>query len=288
MVRFISRRSLRYGFALVAVLVASLIAAPVQKLVGGRVPFITYFPLVMLVRVIAGPGPGIFSTVLSALAVAVIWMDVLRAPVPDKSADIVSLVLYLLAGTIITIVGGFLRQAQIARRETEGLLWALVDNTPGIMYLKDRAGKLRMINRRFAELAKKSVEDLIGKDDGYAFGDTPDVQAFRANDAMVLSSGHVTELEEKMQRPDGEHTYLSIKVPIEYEGQTVLCGFSTDITDRKRAELRDRFLLAWMMQSVHCRMRGKSPVPLRECSANISEWIAAPMPMWPRIRTPST
>jgi signal transduction histidine kinase len=61
---------------------------------------------------------------------------------------------------------------------------------------------------------------------------------YRANDLTVLAAKAALEWEEVFPQDDGVHTYLSIKFPL-YDAAGVayaVCGISTDITKRKRAE----------------------------------------------------
>ncbi|HEX8322864.1 MAG TPA: PAS domain S-box protein [Tepidisphaeraceae bacterium] len=233
----------RYLLAIVAVGLATLISFPIQRAGGGRVPFIAFFPVVTVIAALAGFGPGLLAVVLSGVAVMTFWMAPFGRVAVHSSADIVALCAYIVGCVVTTYVGGSLRSAHLGRRRSEDLLQAVVDNVPGIIYLKDRSGVLRLVNRRYAELAGRPVETIIGKSDRDAFGDTLDFETIRANDQKVLASRRMLHLEEKLRHADGEHTYLSIKVPVEHRGETLLCGFTTDITERKRGEVRERFLL---------------------------------------------
>jgi PAS domain-containing protein len=54
------------------------------------------------------------------------------------------------------------------------------------------------------------------------------------------------EAEEVVPQDGGPRTYISVKVPLfDADGRGYgVCGISTDITERKRAETRDRMLVA--------------------------------------------
>ncbi|HEX8343673.1 MAG TPA: ATP-binding protein, partial [Actinoplanes sp.] len=61
---------------------------------------------------------------------------------------------------------------------------------------------------------------------------------FRANDLVAISQGSPIRLEETAPGDDGERTYITVKFPLmDGAGRPyAICGISTDITERKRAE----------------------------------------------------
>jgi two-component system cell cycle sensor histidine kinase/response regulator CckA len=127
--------------------------------------------------------------------------------------------------------------------ESEGLIRAVIDNTPAIVFVKDLAGRYLLINRKFEELFHVTPAQAIGKTDHQLF---PQEQAdgYRAVDQRVVASGTSLELEETAPLEDGVHTYLSIKFPIcDVAGKPfALGGTATDITERKRAQAAQALL----------------------------------------------
>ena len=63
-------------------------------------------------------------------------------------------------------------------------------------------------------------------------------QQFRTNYLAAMKMGRMTESEERLDTPSGEQVFLSRKVPLTSSGGEVegICGISTNITDRRRAE----------------------------------------------------
>ncbi len=120
--------------------------------------------------------------------------------------------------------------------ETQGRLQAILDHTEAVIYAKDLDGRYILINRRYEVLFGTTQEAMRGKTDHDHFPkETAD--AFVANDRAVLAGGPM-QFEESVPARDGMHTYLSTKFPLlDATGRPVaVCGISTDITDRKRAE----------------------------------------------------
>ncbi|MBI5236822.1 MAG: PAS domain S-box protein [Deltaproteobacteria bacterium] len=126
-------------------------------------------------------------------------------------------------------------KAESERRRNIDLLRAVMYHSMALIYLKDSQGRYIFVNRLFERLFNVKNEDVEGKTP-YDFFPKDMADKFRENDRKVLDAGEPMEFEEEAVHPDGTvHTYLSIKFPI--PGVTgAVCGISTDITERKKAE----------------------------------------------------
>ena len=128
-------------------------------------------------------------------------------------------------------------------RESEARLRAILDNSPGMVFLKDPEGRYLHINRQFERSFHMTREHVVGKTDEAIF--LPEqAAAFRANDLKVFQAGAPLEFEEIAMHDDGPHTSIVSKFPL-YGGDGkpyALCGITTDITERKvmEAALRQR------------------------------------------------
>ena len=129
------------------------------------------------------------------------------------------------------------RRAEEALKQSEQRLQDILDNSPAVVYVKDPEGRFVLVNRRFEELFQVSKERVLGKTDHDLFPKEA-ADAFRENDEEVLRSGLPLEIEETAPQDDGEHVYLSVKFPLRGPDGApyAVCGISTDITERKRAE----------------------------------------------------
>lgn len=142
------------------------------------------------------------------------------------------------------------KKADEALRASEARFRAIMDNSPALIFLKDLQGRYLEVNRRFEEVFHVGNDQVLGKTDEEIFP-AAEAACYRANDRHVLRSGAPMEFEETAVREDGTHTSLVVKFPLKNaEGRCdALCGFATDITDRKRAEaerqrlVKDRLLL---------------------------------------------
>jgi PAS domain S-box-containing protein len=130
------------------------------------------------------------------------------------------------------------KRAEGDLRESEARLRAILDNSPGMVFLKDTEGRYLHVNRQFERTLHLTSDQVRGKTDEAIF-DHEQAAVFRANDLKVLQTGVSLECEEVViMQEDGPHTSIVSKFPL-YGGDGkpyALCGITTDITYRKRVE----------------------------------------------------
>jgi PAS domain S-box-containing protein len=129
------------------------------------------------------------------------------------------------------------RRMEEALRQSQEQLQAILDNTTAVIYVKDLEGRYLLINKQYERLFHLPKESVVGKTDFDLFPKEM-AEIYSANDRRVLSAGRPLKLEEEALQDDGNRTYISIKVPLLNQSGVpyALCGISTDITERKRAE----------------------------------------------------
>ncbi|MBW4442703.1 MAG: PAS domain S-box protein [Plectolyngbya sp. WJT66-NPBG17] len=130
------------------------------------------------------------------------------------------------------------KQAEIALHQSEERLQAILDNSPAVIYMKNPQGQLMSVNRQFETLFHLDKAEIIGKRNRDLF--EPELaDIFDANDRAVLATGTAMQWEEVVPQEDGLHTYLSLKFPLLTPERVpyAVCGISTDITERKQAEI---------------------------------------------------
>ncbi|HWB11133.1 MAG TPA: PAS domain S-box protein [Pirellulales bacterium] len=160
-----------------------------------------------------------------------LYVQVLKTPLRDSE------------GRIVGTQGMFWdvsarKQTEEALRESQQRLQSILDNAQAVIYVKGIDGRYVLVNRLFESLFHVRRGEVVGKSDFDLF--PPELaETFRTNDHRVLSAGAPLQFEEVAPHDDGPHTYVSTKFLL-YDSFGVphaLCGISTDITERKRAEV---------------------------------------------------
>ena len=128
-----------------------------------------------------------------------------------------------------------------ALREYQELLQSIINNSTTVIYVKDLAGHYLLVNRQFEALFHRTQAELLGKTDFDLFT-REQAAAFRVVDQRVAASDQVVVAEEVAPLDDGLHTYISVKFPLrDQSGKPyAVGGVSTDITERKRADMAIR------------------------------------------------
>ena len=126
---------------------------------------------------------------------------------------------------------------------SDSRLQAIIDNTTAVIYVKDVAGRYLLINRQYEKLFHVTRDEIRGRTD-YDVFPSDFAAAFCTNDRQVFASQNPIEFEELVPHDDGVHTYISIKFPLHDAAGAVeaVCGISTDITERQRAQEKLRRL----------------------------------------------
>jgi PAS domain S-box-containing protein len=121
----------------------------------------------------------------------------------------------------------------------ETYLTAIIENLPGIIWLKDAESHIQLTNTKFAHtFGKEKPEDLLGKTD-LDFSPKEHAERYLADDKKVVSSKKPLHVEELIFDQHAEKWFETFKMPILDENMQVIgtAGYSQDITDRKLSEL---------------------------------------------------
>lgn len=113
----------------------------------------------------------------------------------------------------------------------------LVNNLPQAVFWKDSESRYISVNKTFAQLLKRRIDDLAGRPESDFF--PPDLaRKFRESDEQVLASGETFEVVEPIVLHNKERWVHTFKTPVtDSEGDTQgVLGIFWDITEQKQAQ----------------------------------------------------
>jgi signal transduction histidine kinase/DNA-binding response OmpR family regulator len=109
----------RFLYAIVLIAAASTLRAwPLQSL-GSSMPYLTYYPAVMVAGIYGGLYGGLFATVLSGFAVSYLGPLLVARPFINKPADFLGLAVFTLTCTMISFVTEATRRANASAKAAQ-------------------------------------------------------------------------------------------------------------------------------------------------------------------------
>ncbi|MDJ0735915.1 MAG: PAS domain S-box protein [Nostocaceae cyanobacterium] len=159
-----------------------------------------------------------------------IWLDTNKIPLHDAKGNVVGIL-----GTYEDITSR--KEAEAKLKQTQERLQAILDNSPAVIYVLDTQLRYQLINRQFEKLFHITQEQILGKSI-YDIWSGEIAEGFAVSLHKVLAEGVPLEFENVAPHEDGLHTYISFKFPLKDANGVpfAICGISTDISERKKAE----------------------------------------------------
>ncbi len=145
------------------------------------------------------------------------------------------------------------RLAEAERDRVSALLRTFAAAVPGVIFAKDRAGRMLVANHGTTTLIGKPPAFYLGKTDLEFLDDKEEARIIMETDRRIMETGQAEQIEEHVRLPDGSAAvWLSTKSPLRDELGAVigLVGSSIDVTERKRAEAAVQELNRTLQQKV--------------------------------------
>lgn len=123
-------------------------------------------------------------------------------------------------------------------KDSQERLKTVFDNSPNIVFIRNKQGFYEFINKKFEVVFHVSNDKIRGKT-GVGFFPRDVIEGLGVNEGSVFDRGDIVNVEEKMTQDDGViHTYFVTKFPL-FDGSgkpRAVCGIGTDITSIKDYE----------------------------------------------------
>jgi PAS domain S-box-containing protein len=141
------------------------------------------------------------------------------------------------------------KRAEGALQQSHDQFQSIIDNSPSVIYAKDRSFQYLFVNREFGRMFQVEPIAMIGRTDETIMPLDVAGRA-RASDRKVLEGGEIVHEEEVIWRRGGDRTYITEKFPLrDSEGEIyAVCAISTDITERKAREEELRAEVDWSIR----------------------------------------
>ena len=128
------------------------------------------------------------------------------------------------------------RRDEMALRESEARLRAILQNSSSVVFVKDLDGRYLLVNDEFARVTGVSVEQAVGMTAAECWSEEHAAAAER--DAQVLRDGDSFVSSESMNTVDGVREFMVSRFLLRHEDGSpyAIGGIAADITERRGAE----------------------------------------------------
>jgi PAS domain S-box-containing protein len=244
----LAARQYKYALALVFVVLAAAIRAVAAQWLGPNVPYLLFYPAIMLAAWYGGFGPGLLATLTSAAVDASPFA--LKSNPFEDTRDLIPLAVFIAVGIIVSRLNEDLHRAVAARSAAafaQHQLAAIVESSDVAIIGKDLQSVITSWNQAAERLFGYTAADAIGRSITFII---PADRLGEESSFMerIRRGERVDPLETIRLRKDGSKVETSITIsPIRDETGAIV-GASTiarDITERMLAkrtleELLDR------------------------------------------------
>lgn len=236
-------RSAGFGISILLVGFAAFTRWLLADAIGDGVPFITFYPAIILATFLGGLWPGVLAAFLSSL---IAWYGFLPSPSGTLASDVSLLVFLGVSGINIGLVTVLNRAMDRVLAQHENIRF-LMDSAPNGIVVVDEEGQIKLVNARAEllfgyrhdELVGLTVDLLVPKSVQDAHREYR-AEFDRAPEHRAMGAGR----DLSGRRKDGSEFPVEIGLnPISREGRDAVLATVIDISERRQAQDRQRFLV---------------------------------------------
>ncbi len=226
-----------YGLAFALVALATLIRWLVGEYVGARIPFITFYPAIIIATLVGGLWPGVVATIFSSLAAWYLFLTPVYSWTFEER-ELIQLFLFIfICGINVTFVA--LLNALVDRVMAQAKNMRVVfESAPNGIILVDEQGRIKLVNASIEKLFGYKGPELLGRNVEVLVPDRQ-VDAHRSEREAFLRKPEARPMgigrDLSGQRKDGSEFPIEIGLnPISHNGNVLATVI--DISERKRVQ----------------------------------------------------
>ncbi len=140
---------------------------------------------------------------------------------------------------MVGVVSDITEQKRLEKdlRQNQVLFETFMENSPVIIFAKDKEGHIIMGNSKLGEFFDTPMEQVLGKT-VYDFSPKEIADPIWESELKILETGEMLEIEEQFLGPEGTRYLFTSKFPLYNSRGEIYAvgGIITDITERKMAE----------------------------------------------------
>ena len=214
------------------VAVATMLRVAANPWLGRSVPYLFFYPGIMIAAIYGGVWPGILATALSGFIAVVVYL----APGGSfpETGDVMALVLFLGNGVLVSWLSGMARRGAMTQQQ----LAAIVESSDDAIVGKDLNGIIQTWNPGAERLFQFSAAEAVGRPITLVIPPERLTEEDRVL-KQIRAGRRVEPFETRRRRKDGTEIDVSLTVsPIRDAGGAVVGAskIARDISDRRRAE----------------------------------------------------
>jgi PAS domain S-box-containing protein len=155
--------SVRYGTAVIAVVVATLLRLALEPVLVSRLPFTLFYPAIMVSAWAGGLGPGIVATVLSGVAASYFWVPPPHSWKIQDGTELLGVLTFVGVGLLISALNEAWRRGAARLVEAEGRLRVTLGSIGDAVVTTDEEGRVTRLNAVAQALVGASEAEAVGR-----------------------------------------------------------------------------------------------------------------------------